>query len=219
MIKMIKNQTDLLKAIEKYGFLPLFKNDIPGFSVEENTDPNIWFNDDVDGPWEWKGPLAASKKCVYGKFFNKKTGFISMDWFGYFLNYRRDGYDFDARFNDHLASYNDQYIYDIVAKNKYLSSTSLKHLSDHQKGLETIITRLQMQTYVIIANFEYKYDKNGNRYGWGIAEYSTPEYLFGEDFIYDAYKVSVSKSYQKIRQHLQTVLPHATDKQIKKIIG
>ena len=41
-----------------------------------------------------------------------------------------------------------------------------------------------MQSYVIIADFEYKYDKNGNRYGWGIAKHSTPERLFGEKYVY-----------------------------------
>lgn len=43
------------------------------------------------------------------------------------------------------------------------------------KGFDTQITRLQTQGYVIISDFVYIVDKNGNEYGWGVAEYSTPE--------------------------------------------
>ena len=35
-------------------------------------------------------------KVAYGKFFDKKAGFISLEWLPYFANYRRSGYDFDA---------------------------------------------------------------------------------------------------------------------------
>ena len=40
-------------------------------AVEELCSPELWFADDVDGPWEWKGPAARSGKCLYGKLFNK----------------------------------------------------------------------------------------------------------------------------------------------------
>lgn len=217
-MEQIYNEKDLITLIKKYGFLPLFKNDIHGFSVEEHTPSSLWFQDHIDGSWEWKGPIASSLECVYGKFFNKKSGFISKEWFYDFLNYRRDGYDFDARFNDHLISYNDQYIYNLISEKKSILSTSLKHITDHQKGLDTILTRLQMQSYVIIADFEYKYDKNGNRYGWGIAKYSTPERLFGEEYVYQAYKRTPEQSKQRIKNHLLKVLDYATEKQIDKII-
>lgn len=218
-MEQIFNEENLISVIKKYGFLPLFKNEIQGFSVEEHTPSSLWFQDDVDGPWEWKGPIASSGQCVYGKFFNKKSGFVSLEWFLDFLNYRRDGYDFDARFNDHLASYNDQYIYNLINEYHAILSSSLKHITDHQKGLDTILTRLQMQCYVIVADFEYKYDKNGNRYGWGIAKYSTPEGLFGEDYVYKAYERTPEQSKQRIKSHLKSVLYSATENQIDKIIG
>ena len=42
-------------------------------------------------------------------------------------------------------------------------------------GFDTVITRLQMQTYITIGDFVYSQDKFGRPYGWGIAEYTTPE--------------------------------------------
>lgn len=78
-MEQIFNEENLISVIKKYGFLPLFKNEIQGFSVEEHTPSSLWFQDDVDGPWEWKGPIASSGQCVYGKFFNKKSGFVSLE--------------------------------------------------------------------------------------------------------------------------------------------
>ena len=49
--------------------------------------------------------LAIAKKhdVLYGKFFAQKVGFISKKWLPVFANYRRDGYDFDALFEDEKA--------------------------------------------------------------------------------------------------------------------
>ena len=35
----IRSETDLIKAINKYGFLPFFRNSIEGFSIEEHIAP------------------------------------------------------------------------------------------------------------------------------------------------------------------------------------
>ena len=67
-------------------------------SVEEWTDPGCWWceNPEVD-PWIWREIIAGKRKIAYGKFFDKKAGYISLEWLPYFVNARRDGYDFDAR--------------------------------------------------------------------------------------------------------------------------
>lgn len=112
---LLRSSDDLIAAVEQCGFLPFFRNEIHGFSIEELCPPELWFADDVDGPWEWKGPAARSGKCLYGKLFNKKAGFVSREWIPDFANFRRDGYDFDARWDDGLASYKDKEIYEAIA--------------------------------------------------------------------------------------------------------
>ena len=37
-----------------------------------------------------------------------------------------------------------------------------------------------MGGWIIISDVEYKLTKQGERYGWGVARYSTPEIVFGE---------------------------------------
>ena len=42
----------------------------------------------------WRAIIARQHDIVYGKFFDKKAGFISKKWLPVFANYRRDGYDY-----------------------------------------------------------------------------------------------------------------------------
>ena len=87
--------------VDEVGFLPLFRNQIPGFSVEEHTyGPSWWNGDPAQDPWEWRKDIARSGRVAYGKFFGKRAGFISKAWFPHFANWRRDGYDFDSRWED-----------------------------------------------------------------------------------------------------------------------
>ena len=34
---------ELLELVREIGFLPLFSNSIPGFSVEEHAIPRVWY--------------------------------------------------------------------------------------------------------------------------------------------------------------------------------
>ncbi len=215
---LLRSSDDLIAAVEQYGFLPFFRNEIHGFSVEELCPPELWFADDVDGPWEWKGPAARSGKCLYGKLFNKKAGFVSREWIPDFANFRRDGYDFDARWDDGLASYKDKEIYEAIASEGRMLSRRLKEDLNYRKGgntgFETCITRLQMQSYVCIADFVYMQDKYGRPYGWGVAEYATPEELLGDDFITSAYQRDPQESKERMMQHLSSILPYTSSQQI-----
>ena len=63
------------------------------------------WDDPEQDPWKWREIIAHTGEVAYGKFFNRKAGFVSLEWFPAFANYRRDGYDFDARWEDELASH------------------------------------------------------------------------------------------------------------------
>lgn len=218
----IRSADDVIEMIEDIGFLPFFANQIPGFSIEECCPRELWFEEGVDGPWEWKGPIIRSGRCVYGKFFRNKAGFVSQEWFPDFANYRRDGYDFDARFDDGLASYKDKGVFDTVFQNGALLSKDLKKLCNYRKGgnkgFDAVITRLQMQTYISVADFVYMKDKFGQTYGWGVAKYSTPEAQFGYDFTTSAYRREPEESKERIIAHLKTILPEADIEQLLKLI-
>ena len=217
----ISSIEDLEQAVQELGFLPYFANSVPGFSIEEHVAPQAWFSDEP-GTWEWKGPVINELNCAYGKFFEKKAVYISKEWFPDFANYRRDGYDFDARFEDGLAAYRDRTMYNLVKSEGPVLSKRLKYLGNYRKGgnrgFDTVINRLQAQCYVLISDFVYMTDKNGKEYGWGVAEYSTPEQFMGRDFTEKVYQRSPEESYARICEHLHEILPDASDQAIRKLI-
>ena len=238
---IIRSREDIEKQIKEWGFLPFFADSIPGFSLEEMTPPELWFpEDDLSdmGVWDYKTDIILEADCAYGKFYKKKACFISMDWFPDFVNYRRSRY---------VLTPDEQSILNVLAEHHSLLSKELKRLSGYipkktprisnpinrlileetkfphrkaktdKESFDTAITRLQMAGYIVSAAFEYNYDKQGKRYGWGVARYCTPEDFFGEDRI--NVKYDAQTSYEKLYSHLREILPHAQEEQIKQIIG
>lgn len=221
---IIRSKTDLINIINEYGFIPFFENSIEGFSIEEHIAPECWWHSDTGewSAWEWKGPVIRETGCAYGKFFEKKACYVSPEWFWHLANYRRDGYDFDARFDDGLAPYRDKRLYELISENAPVLSKKLKDIGNYKKGgnkgFDTIINRLQAQCYVVISDFVYMRDKHGNPYGWGVAEYSTPEKFMGDSFCDNVYKTTPEESYDKILSHFCRLFPNTDIKQIKRFI-
>ncbi|MBQ6868382.1 MAG: hypothetical protein IJO16_06920 [Clostridia bacterium] len=218
---VIRSKADIIALVEKWGFVPFFRNEIKGFSIEELVEPELWFGEN-DGPWEWKGPVIRETGCAYGKFFRGKAVFISRDWICDFANWRRDGYDHDARYDDGLASYNDRQVCEVLENHSSLLSKNLKELSgfgrNGKKGFDGIITRLQMQGYVTTSDFEYMKDKKGKVYGWGVARYATFEQQFGDFFTQNVYKCQPSESYDRIFNHICRLFPDVDERTVKKLL-
>lgn len=218
---------EAMAYINEVGFLPLFKNEIPGFSLEERTVPEYWWSENPKrDPWEWRAIIARSGEIAYGKFFDQKAGFISKKWLPYFVNYRRDGYDFDALWDDEKASLRQKKIMDLYAEEnaevEYYSS-ELKQKAGFgkggEKGFEGIVTNLQMQTYLCVRDFRQRKNKKGQEYGWAVAVYSTPEHIFGYDFVTSAYREDPATSGERIAGHMRGIYPIATTLQVKKVLG
>ena len=216
-----------IEYINQIGFLPLFKNEIPGFSLEERTVSEDWWSGDVGrDPWEWREIIARTGQVAYGKFFAKKAGFISKEWLPYFANYRRDGYDFDALWDNEKASMKQKKIMDLFAgenADTELYSFEVKQRAGFGKGGEKnfdgVIADLEMKTYLCIRDFRQRRNKKGEAYGWAIAVYATPEHIFGYEQVTDAYKEEPIVSGERIMKHMMELYPVATAEQIRKVLG
>ena len=168
---------EAIEYINEIGFLPLFRNDIPGFSLEERTVPEYWWCEDVvRDPLMCLAVIARRHDIVYGKFFNKKAGFISRKWLPVFANYRRDGYDFDALYEDGKAPNKHKKIMDHFMEahvDTELYSNELKKMAgygkDGEKGFDGAGTNLMMQMYICNCDFRKRINKRGEEYGWDVA--------------------------------------------------
>ena len=218
---VIRTEQDMAAAVERLGILPLFANSLPRFSIEELAAPEIWFSG-ADGPWEWKGPVLRETGCAYGKFFEGKAAFISREWFPDFANYRRDGYDFDARWDEGLASFRENELYALLDAHAPVLSRELKRAGGYgkegKKGFDTLMTRLQAQGYAVVSDFVYFTAKSGERYGWGVAQVTTPERRWGEAFTSRVYEREPEESRERLLERLQTLVPHADAAAIQRFL-
>lgn len=226
MVKLpnIVTKDELTGLIEDIGFIPLFKGDIPGFSVEDITRGENWFSDDTErDPWDWRKIIAAEGEIAYGKLFRNKAGFISKKWYSKFANCRRDGYDFDSLYEEGLAPRRNAIIMKLFPGDEMIPSFEIKRRAGFgkggEKGFEGALTALQMQTYLIVRGFERKRNKAGEPYGWATGIYSAPEALFGKDHVRRDYSKRSEESKEEITRHCRKLFGDSFEDSIFKLIG
>ena len=220
----IQSWQELIDWVDEVGFLPLFRNEADGFSAEENTSDLYWWSGDPEqDPWEWRQLIARSGRVAYGKFFGGKAGFISRAWFPHFANWRRDGYDFDSRWDEGLAGIRQKRVMDQFAERGELFSSELKRLAgfgrEGEKNFEGTVTGLQMGGYLVIRDFRRRINRRGLPYGWPITVYTTPEALWGYGHVTSAYGVSPAESKERIFRQIQEHFPEAAETELAAVLG
>lgn len=230
----IRTWQELVNWIDEIGFLPLFAGGVKGFSVEEHVFPDFWWTGNREqDPWEWREIIAAGHKVTYGKFFDKKAGFISLEWLPYFVNFRRNGYDFDSRWEDGLANRREKKIMDsltardedgdIIWTQKEILSTELKKEAGFgkagDKNFPGITTGLQMQTYLVIADFRRRRNKQGREYGMPVSVLLPPEAIWGYEVVTAGYIEKPAVSWQRIMDRIKEQYPDAEESEMLRLIG
>lgn len=211
----------LMAYIQEVGFLPLLNGGVVGFSAEEVVSDDCRYVVFSDGGWDWplwkwKGPIVTEGSCVYGKFFDKKAGFISKDWWPDFYNYRRSKHPLleEGSIEDTILI--------TLRENGSLITRELRAACGFdgpgmRSKFDGYVTRLQMGCYIVTEDFVYPTDKHGREYGWGWSLLTTPESLYGRNAC--VCPRTPEDSWRRIKEHFERLLPHATEKQILKLIG
>ena len=230
MKHLLNSSSDIEACCLELGFLPFFRCGIPGFSIEERIAPEYWFTDE-EGAWEWKGPIIREGHCAYGKFFNRKAGFVSRDWLADWANYRRSRL---LAPNEDTAALDDVVLQTIQVEGS-ATIQELRRMLGFAKGrgkrravdpaaeipedekisLDPILTRLQMEMRIVIADFEYNIDRHGTPYGWGVARYTSPETLYGPLTT----ACTPQESYERLHAHFHRLFPEAAESRLRKLLG
>ena len=217
---MIHNATELMGYIQEVGFLPLLYSGISGFSADEAVDSDCRYVLLDDGSWDWplwdwKGPIVTESDCVYGKFFNKKAGFVSRAWWPDLYNWRRHIHPAPS------PGSVEETILLTLREHGSLITRDLRRLCGFtepkmRSRFDGYVTRLQMACRVVTEDFVYPRDKHGKEYGWGWALLTTPEQLLGKDAcLCDR---TPEESLERIFNHLKRLLPRANEQQLLKLI-
>lgn len=232
--RRLKSPAELTDWVEEVGFAPYFAGDIPGFSAEEMVSPDFWWTGDTaQDPWEWREIIAAEHRVAYGKFFAGRAGFISRAWLPVFANARRDGFDFDGKWQSGAASRREkaimEFFVDVESEDEpaftgaRLMSTELKKMAGFGKGGEKnypgILTGLQMQLYLVIGGFRRRENKRGEPYGMAVSLMETPEGIWGYETLSAAYDEDPAASWQRIFDHVKARFPAADDEAVARLIG
>lgn len=217
----VGSAAELMTLIDKIGFLPLLDSGIYGFSAEDIVDEDCRYVVFSDGGWDWplwkwKGQIVTDMPCLYGKFFNKKAGFISKAWWADFCNYRRSKFPLPE--SDSIEGT----ILDTLRMTGSLITRELRTACGFNgKGMRSkfdgYITKLEMATYIVTEDFVYPRDKRGREYGWGWSLLNTPEALYGKEACTCSH--SPEDSFQRLVAQFKKILPEATEKQILRLIG
>lgn len=218
----IHSEIELMDYIQQAGFLPLLDSGVEGFSAEELVDEDCRYVVLPDGGWEWplwkwKGPIVSEGSCVYGKFFDKKAGFVSRAWWPDLCNYRRSVHPKPEEGSIEEA------ILLTLQEHGSLITRQLRARCGFtgpkmRSKFDGYVTRLQMGCYIVTEDFVYPHDKHGHEYGWGWALLTTPEQLLGREACQCEGR-SPEESYQRLVTHFRELLPEATAKQIQKLVG
>ena len=210
---------ELMEFIQQVGFLPLLDSGIPGFSAEDVVDEDcryVVFDDGWDWPlWKWKGPIITESDCVYGKFFAGKAGFISREWWPDFCNYRRHQHPAPSE-----GSIEEAILFTLQEQGPLITRELRAACGFNgpkmRSRFDSYVTRLQMACRIITEDFVYPTDKHGREYGWGWSLLTTPEQLHGLTSF--ECPRTPKESFDRILAHFKTLLPHASEKQILKLI-
>jgi len=218
-----KTPGEVIAFVKKAGFLPLFSAGIPGFSLEEHVPAWDWWTDDPSrDPWIWRMLIAQDKSIAYGKFFDRKAGFVSKEWFPAFANYRRDGYDYEGFYEDGKMKGRARQILDALGLDEdalglEMMSGQLRKASGVAKGFDNILIDLQMQSFLLISRFQQKRNKRGEEYGWHLPSFMTPETKWGYDFV-NSVSEKPDQSREKIEARIREYFPAADEKTLRKLI-
>lgn len=89
VFKPISSASEMIAAIRRIGLIPFTRCTVPGWSIEEITNPDFWFmSSDQLGPWDWKID-AVQDGIVYGKFIGRKSAFATEEMYRHLMNWRR----------------------------------------------------------------------------------------------------------------------------------
>lgn len=211
----ITSPESMYAAIKRVGIIPFFENAVRGYSIEEMTPKEFWFDDDTDelGPWDWKIYSVQSGDIAYGKFLlGGKASFATPKWYAHLMNWRRaqPKYQPDAV---------QQQILNYIKENGSIGIRETRQLLGIKKGpADALMARLQMQCLVVTGDIIRVYRGEDLHYnGWQRSVFCAPEDLF--EGIIPAITCSPEESYDILAAHIKEIAPSASDLQIRKLLG
>ncbi len=198
-----------------YAVIPFtWKESVPGCPVAWHT------GDPETDPWEWRMRVLEERNDIaYGKVFFGTSGYITKDWYPYFLAVRRQGLTFEEWYEEGKASYLEKRIYEVIEQNGHMALHDLKRecgITKETSGqFDRALTNLQKSLFVTMCGRRQRFSRTGEPYGWNSTVFTTVEEFWGEDMTIG---ITAEEAYEKIKEQILFLNPEAKEKDIKKFI-
>jgi len=228
----LKNYNDFVRILLNAGFSMGGGNAEGVYSIV----PFDWYSQPWDAPvrwhtgdretdpWEWRIRIMEDRKDIaYGKLFFKKSGYITREWYPYFLAVRRHGVGFSQEYREGTFSHMTKRIYEVIddCGDEGLTIPQIKKLCGFGKGdrnrAAAAIVELQMRLFITVCGWKMNYAMGG-RAGMSPARFVTSERFWGEEVFEEANDMRPVDAMEAIRERIYNLNPDADEKRINRFI-
>ncbi len=231
-MKQVKCYGDFIRVLMDAGFSMGGGNGEGIFSVipwswEEEPPyetPVRWHTGDPEtDPWEWRMRVLDERDDVaYAKVFFKKSGYITKEWYPYFLAARRGGSTFEEAYADGLVSADAKRVYEAVREHGALPLHAVKGVcgfgKEEKSRFERALVELQMNLYLTMCGRQRKLSQKGEEYGWSSSVSCTAESFFGGEVFAAAARLDPREAAARIAGKVRSLNPDAAEKKIERFI-
>lgn len=228
----MQNYDDFLKSLSAAGFSMGGGNSEGIYSLvcwdwnetPPYPTPVAWHTGDREtDPWEWRmRVLDEGKEIAYGKFFFKKSGYITKEWFPFFLACRRGGKTALQAYEASTLSKTAKIIYDLIEEYETLPLHGIKALGSFGKEQKSAFGRalveLQMSLYITMCGKQQKLSQKGEFYGWASTMFCKTETFWDESVFNRVKSITAKEAEEKIKAQVLKLNPNGIEKKIKKFI-
>ncbi len=229
---MIQSYNDFVTTLQSAGFsmgggnssgifsvVPWSWDEIPPYET-----PVRWHTGDSEtDPWEWRMRVLNERDDIaYAKLFFKKSGYITKEWYPYFLAVRRGGKEVAEEYESGALSRFAKRIYDVILEHETLPVHAIKQIAGFSKEdaskFDQALVELQMKLYLTMCGRRQKLSQKGEEYGWSSTVFCTVERYFGLDVFERADKITEKEAAEKITEQIYRLNPAAEPKKILKFM-
>lgn len=230
---IIKSYADFISALLKAGFTMGGPNNEGVYSIiswswdeaPPYDTPVRWHTGDPEtDPWEWRMRVLEERNGIaYSKLFFKKSGFITSEWYPYFLAVRRRNLSFDEAYQDGTLSHESKMIFDVIREHGAVPLHTLKSLSnldrkENKSRFDRALTELQMRMFITMCARKQKQSQSGEEYGWFSTVFCAAEDFFDTPVFQKAATLKDEEAFSAIRKQVLFLNPNANRKNIEKFI-
>jgi hypothetical protein len=228
----IKNYNDFITTLLNAGFSMANGNSEGIYSViswnwnetPPYETPVRWHTGDPEtDPWDWRIRVLEERDDIaYAKLFFNKGGYITKEWYPYFLAVRRGGRSLAEEYEDGNISSLAKRIYEVITENEQIPLHVIKQIGGFNKNdssrFDRALVELQIKMFVTMCGRQQKISKKGEEYGWSSTVFCTVEKYFGEEVVKQADEIDERKAIEKITEQIYRLNPDVNPRKIAKFI-